>query len=103
MRAPPIQFAEIAAEIRRVSNVRDQLVLAAFDAFEYRHGVMAQTLLDSVGNRQRAAHWMSANHRAFDGRSAYDILADGDEDLVWDQLPVAVQATAGRKHEAGMA
>lgn len=99
-RKPALQFAEIAAEIRRVTSVPDQLVHAACDAFEYRHVVLAQTLVDSMGSWQR---WMCTDLRAFDGRSAYDILADGDEDLVWDQLPGGVQAQAGRMQKAGMA
>lgn len=87
MRKPPIPFDEIADEIRQVTHVRDQLVLAAFDALESRHVELAQTLLGNLRSRQRAAHWMCSNQRAFDGRSAYDVLADGDEDMVWDQLP----------------
>lgn len=100
MPAPPIPFAEIAAEIRRVTSVREQLVLAAFDAFEYRHAVMAQTLSDCVGSRPRAAHWMCTTDRAFDGLSAYDILADGHEELVWDHLPGAVKLPPARKQKA---
>jgi hypothetical protein len=29
---------------------------------------------------------MCTNHRAFDGRSAYEALADGDEDTIWDEI-----------------
>ncbi|MEO9229746.1 MAG: hypothetical protein ABI216_12495 [Devosia sp.] len=87
MRKPPIRYADISLEIRRITCLREQLILDAFAALECRHAVLAQTLLDSVGSRQRAAHWMCTNQRAFEGRSAYDVLADGNEESVWDRLP----------------
>ena len=102
MRKPPIQFDEIADEIRHVTLVRDQLVLAAFDALESRHVELAQTLLENLGSRQRAAHWMCTNQRAFDGSSAYDVLADGDEDRVWDQLPGGEPSPATRMQKVGL-
>jgi hypothetical protein len=87
MRKPSVKFMDIAAEIARLASMREQLVLSAFDALEFRHPSLAQTLLEGMGSRQRAAHWMCTHQRAFDGRSAYEVLAGGDEDSVWDQIP----------------
>lgn len=87
MRKPPVKFIDIAREITRVTSMREQLILNAFDALEFRHATLAQTLLECIGNRQRAAHWMCTHQRAFGDRSAYEVLADGDEDSVWDEIP----------------
>lgn len=59
----------------------------AFSTLECRHATLAQTLLDNVGNRQRAAYWMCTHQKAFEGRTAYEVLADGDEDQVWERIP----------------
>lgn len=87
MRKPSIKYGDLALELTRVTSMREQLVLEAFGTLEFRHGALAQTLMESIGSRQRAAHWMCSHQRAFDGRSAYEVLADGDEDSVWDQIP----------------
>jgi hypothetical protein len=39
-----------------------------------------------VGDRHRAARWLVMPQRAFSGRNAYDMLADGDLDGVWEQV-----------------
>lgn len=87
MRKSTMNFNDFAREIERISSVRDQTVLDAFSNLECRYAALAQTLVDSVGNRQRAAYWMCTHQRAFDGRMAYEVLADGDEDQVWDRMP----------------
>ena len=87
MRKPTVKYGELACEIERLTSMREQLVMDAFGALEIREGALAQTLLDNIGSRQRAAHWMCCRQRAFDGRSAYQVLADGDEDRVWDEIP----------------
>lgn len=103
MRKPPIGYADIASEIRRVTCLREQLVLDAFDALAYRHAELVQTLIDSVGSRPRAAHWMCSNQRRLDGRNAYDALAEGDEDSVWDLLPGAVHVDASEASAGAVA
>jgi hypothetical protein len=103
MSKPQVNFMDIASEIRRVTSLREQLVLEAFEALTYRHNVLAQTLIESVGSRHRAAHWMCTSRRAFDGRSAYDVLADGYEDIVWDQLTAHAVDTPVRTPETDLA
>lgn len=87
MRKPAVKFNAIAQEISRITSQREQLVLDAFDALAFRYPLLAQTLLENIGSRQRAARWMCARQRAFGGCNAYDVLGGGDEDSVWEQIP----------------
>lgn len=87
MRKPAVKFSDIAQEIARITCQREQVVLKAFEALEFRHPLLAQALLANIGSRQRAAYWMCTHQRALDGRSGYEVLADGDEDSLWDQIP----------------
>lgn len=87
MRKSTMNFSDVAREIDRINAVRDQTVLDAFSNLECRFTTLAQTLVDNVGNRQRAAYWMCTHQRAFDGRMAYEVLAEGDEDQVWERIP----------------
>ncbi|WP_425490122.1 antitoxin Xre/MbcA/ParS toxin-binding domain-containing protein [Dyella telluris] len=43
-------------------------------------------LLQLLGSRDRAARWMCMRQRSLGGRTAYEALAEGDFDLVWDQM-----------------
>jgi hypothetical protein len=38
------------------------------------------------GDRRRAASWMCVSHRFLEGRTAYQALAEGDVDVLWDVL-----------------
>jgi hypothetical protein len=87
MRKSTMNFSDVTREIARVTAERDQIVLDAFSTLECRYATLARTLVDNVGNRQRAAYWMCNHQRAFEGRSAYELLADGDEDRVWERMP----------------
>jgi len=89
MRNTQIRFPDIAADIARINAQREALVLGSFEALERRYPELAQVLLESVGSRQRAAHWMCTHQRAFDGRMAYELLGEGDLDSVWDLLSKA--------------
>ena len=79
-------FHTIATEIKRIDQLRDEALSKAFVTLEARQAPLACLLLESVGNRQSAARWMCAQRRAFDGKSAYELLADGDLDRVWDRV-----------------
>ncbi len=86
MRKPTPGFDEIAQKIARITSLRNQTVMEAFASLEFQHASLAEALTENLGGRQRAANWMCTNHRAFDGRSAYEALADGDEDTIWDEI-----------------
>lgn len=97
MRKSVMKFNAIAQQISRITSQREQLVLDAFEALELRFPLLAQILLETIGSRQRAACWMCAHQRAFDGRNANEVLADGDEDSVWDQIPAGESARDGAR------
>jgi hypothetical protein len=94
MRKISIRFPHIVAEIARINAERATLVLSALETLEQRHPALAQVLLESVGSRQLAAYWMCARRRSLDGRNACELLADGDEDGVWDLLSRAGRVDA---------
>ncbi len=80
------KFRNIISEISCIAARREALTLSAFDALEHRFPSLAQALLDQVGDKRRAAHWLCARQRARGGKSPCDLLADGDQDSVWDLL-----------------
>lgn len=84
--AGPIRFARISGEMDRILAERDKLVMDTFAELEASHRDLAEMLVCHAGSRLRAARWMCSRQAQFGGRSAYDILADGDADAIWDCL-----------------
>jgi hypothetical protein len=76
----------VAEELRELDHVREAAIERAFRVLEAQHAAIANLVLQLIGDRQRAARWMSMHQRAFGGRSAYDLLADGDVDTLCDRL-----------------
>ena len=79
-------FNELASELHRLHDAREAVIDQALDTLELCHPPLAQLLLSCVGDRHRAARWLVMPQRAFSGRNAYDMLADGDVDGVWEQV-----------------
>ncbi|WP_266183154.1 hypothetical protein [Dyella humicola] len=79
-------FEDIANDIASVVMWREELVSSAIDILEYRHPKLALALIENVGNRKRAGHWICTHQRVNGGKSPCELLADGDEDSVWDLL-----------------
>lgn len=86
MRTTQFKFEDIASELAQVEAMRDQARLKAFDQLENRATTIAGMLLQVLGSRDRAARWMCMRQRSLGGRTAYEALAEGDFDLVWDQM-----------------
>jgi hypothetical protein len=86
MSVKPPTFTELATELTRLHDAREAVIERALDALESRHPPLAQLVLSCVGDRHRAARWLVMPQRAFAGRNAYDMLADGDVDGVWEQV-----------------
>ena len=80
------RFQYIAAQLSQINAAREKVILDAFGELEARDPALATLLLQRIGERSRAARWMSSHQRAFGGLSAYDLLADGDVDAIWDEL-----------------
>ena len=91
-----------AAEQLRDLDIAREAAIQGFGVLEQQHATLARLAVQYTGDRQRAARWMSRHQRAFDARSAYDLLAEGDFDTVWDQLPHADEAPL-RTLQAGVA
>lgn len=86
MRKVTIKFQDVAPELAQISALRDDVMERAFAALEKQHATLAAMLVQSLGDRQRAIRWMCRNQNAFSGRSAYELLGDGESDTVWDEV-----------------
>jgi hypothetical protein len=78
--------ADVAEELRALDRAREAAIQRAFLMLEAQHAAIAHLVLQFIGDRPRAARWMSMHQRAFGGRCAYDLLAEGDLDTVCDRL-----------------
>jgi hypothetical protein len=83
---PSPTFADLSNELTRLHDAREAAIGRTLDALESSHPPLAQLVLCCIGDRQRAARWLVMPQRAFAGRSACDMLADGDVEAVWDQV-----------------
>jgi len=82
----PMSFHGIAEDIRQAEALREGAIARGFAELERHDATLVRLLLENIGDRQRAARWMCMRQRAFDGRTAYDLLAEGDVDTVWDRV-----------------
>ena len=92
----------VADELHGLDLAREAAMQRAFGVLEEHHPAVAQLALLFAGDRQRAARWMCMHQRAFEGRSAYDLLADDDVDTVCDRLSGAKPSRAAAR-QAGLA
>jgi hypothetical protein len=79
-------FRTVVAELARLHAARETAMHEAFAVLEIQESELAALVLQNLGDRTRAARWMCMHQRAFGGRSAYEALADGEVDRVWDRL-----------------
>lgn len=104
MRKMTIKFQDVASELANINALRDDLMERAFVALEQRHPTLAAMLVQSLGDRSRAVRWMCRHQNAFGGRAAYQLLADGEEDAVWDEIALMGDApVAARLNSVRMA
>ena len=74
------------AAIDRATASREVAIASAFLILQEHKPLMAQALLGNLRDHRKAARWMCLHKRAFDGKNAYQVLAEGDDDLVWDEM-----------------
>lgn len=104
MRKATIRFQDVATELAQINTLRDDVMERAFVMLEQRHATLATMLVQSLGDRHRAVRWMCRHQQAFDGRSAYELIADGEDDTVWDEIALMSDApVAARINSARMA
>lgn len=93
------RFEDIAEGLRHLDRLRDDAIAQAFDVLERQDPTLADLLLTSLGDRGRASHWMCMHQRVFQGKSAYEMLADGDIDGVWERATGGFAANECRDGE----
>ncbi|WP_232823603.1 antitoxin Xre/MbcA/ParS toxin-binding domain-containing protein [Dyella sp. C9] len=104
MRKTTIRFQDVATELAQINAQRDGVMERAFAMLEQRHATLAAMLVQSLGDRQRALRWMCRHQSAFGGRTAYELIADGEDDTVWDEIALMSEApVASRLNAARMA
>jgi hypothetical protein len=104
MRKMTIKFQDVATELAQINALRDDVMERAFISLEQRHGTLAAMLVQSLGDRQRAVRWMCRHQNAFGGRTAYELISDGEEDTVWDEIALVGDApVAARLNSVRMA
>ncbi|WP_130617068.1 DUF2384 domain-containing protein [Dyella amyloliquefaciens] len=76
----------IASEVAQANALRDKITLSSFMALEDLYPQLADLLVQQIGSRRRAAQWMCRHQWSFAGRTAYEVLAEGDESRLWDVI-----------------
>ncbi|GLQ50581.1 hypothetical protein GCM10010872_20300 [Dyella flava] len=79
-------FREMGARLEEIQATREQIAFAAFSILEERLSDLSAMLVISLGDRTRAARWMCMRHRHLEGRNAYQVIADGEADRLWELL-----------------
>jgi len=87
-------YQELADQVRKVMNLREEVIASSFRELEVAAPTLARLMLEELGDRCRAAHWAAMPLRSFEGRCVYQVLADGEIDLLWDRLVGANSSTA---------
>ena len=94
MRKVTMKFQDVATELAQINTLRDDVMERAFGALEKQHASLATMLVQSLRDRDRAVRWMCRHQNAFGGRTAYELLADGEADTVWDEIALMGDAPA---------
>jgi hypothetical protein len=79
-------FRYVSVEMERLTARRESLIIDAFMALERYHTLIAELLVLHSGSRAKAARWMCAHQKAFDGRTGYDLISEGEVEAVWDEV-----------------
>ncbi|RDS84233.1 DUF2384 domain-containing protein [Dyella psychrodurans] len=77
-------FKDMATRLDELHATREQIALTAFSMLEERQGDLSRMLIIALGDRPRAVRWMCMRHRNLEGRNAYQVIADGEEDRLWE-------------------
>jgi hypothetical protein len=80
-------LADAVALIANVQNELDSASLVAFMEFERKFAPIVEALSHWLGTRQKAARWMMVHRVAFDGRSAFELVLEGDIERLWKAMP----------------
>ncbi|RUL65756.1 DUF2384 domain-containing protein [Dyella dinghuensis] len=79
-------LAQVSKELERLQAAREQIITDAFSVFEKRYVTPAALLLQHFGDSRKAARWLCSHQKVFGGRTAYDVIVEGDDEMVWDEI-----------------
>jgi hypothetical protein len=89
MRPKKKAFEVVVENLARIDEMRKRAMVDAFAVLEEHDPEVAGILMLQFRDRRRAASWMCVSHRFLEGRTAYQALAEGDVDVLWDVLASA--------------
>jgi hypothetical protein len=78
-------FDLVSAQLEEAYSMREKTAFAAFSILEEHLSDFSSMLISGLGNRARAVRWMCMHHRALEGRNAYQVIADGETDRLWEE------------------
>jgi hypothetical protein len=78
-------FHAVSARLEEAYSMREKTALAAFSILEEHLSDFSSMLISGLGDRARAVRWICMHHRALEGRNAYQVIADGETDRLWDE------------------
>ncbi|GGA02451.1 DUF2384 domain-containing protein [Dyella caseinilytica] len=79
-------FEDMGTQLQELQARREQIALKAFSVLEERLADFSSMLVIGLGDRTRAVLWMCMRHRSLEGRNAYQVIADGEKDRLWEIL-----------------
>ena len=79
-------FEAVSAQLEEAYSMREKTAFAAFSLLEEHLVDFSNTLISGLGGRARAVRWMCMHHKAFEGRNAYQVIADGETDRLWEEV-----------------
>ena len=80
------ELAHVSNELEQLHAIREKIIGDAYGIFERRYVTPAALLLQNFGDRKKAARWMCSHQKSFGGRTAYDVIVEGDDEMVWDEI-----------------
>jgi hypothetical protein len=79
-------FEMVSAQLEEAYSMKEKTAFVAFSILEKHLSDFANTLISGLGDRARAVRWMCMHHRAFEGRNAYQVIADGETDRLREEV-----------------
>jgi hypothetical protein len=79
-------FEAVSARLEEAYSMKEKTAFAAFSILEEHLSDFSSTLISGLGDRARAVRWMCMHHKVFDGRNAYQVIADGEADRLWEEV-----------------
>lgn len=79
-------FKAVSAQLEEAYSLKETAAFAAFSILEEHLGDFSSMLITGLGDRARAVRWMCMHHRALEGRNAYQVIADGEADRLWEEV-----------------